>query len=204
MEENIFYHIHKVANDFSDKQWHEGAIIDIGKQYNIFYKLCTEFEAKYPNYEGKNNVPWRNVYRYLLDKKPLDLNKIFESLKFADLIINEYQMLLRENAYEEIRKTFFNDLPSRTTCIWLCKEKQLKFWLEQFKGSNHKVFKIKIFGKAFKSNNSLLVAPSNSYNNMKEMAKKYWSYTEKKENEQDEYLYVGKIEVIKEISTDKF
>lgn len=204
MEENIFYHIHKVVADSNDEKWQKGFIINIGNEYNYFYKLCTEFEAKYPTYEDKNNVPWRNVYRYLLSKTPLDLNKLFENLKFADLIINEYQMLLRENAYEEIRKLFFNNLPSRTTCIWLCKEKQLKFWLEQFKGNNYKVFKIKIFGEAFKSNNNLLVAPSDSYSNMKEMAKKYWAYNEKKENEQDEYLYVGKIEIIEEISPNKF
>ena len=45
----------------------------------------------------------------------------------------------------------------------------------------------------------MIVAPSNSYNKMKEMAKKYWEYEEKTEQEDDEYLYIGKIKIIKEL-----
>ena len=134
----------------------------------------------------------------------LNFDKAYGLLESANHIISEYQMLLRENAYEEIRKEFFNHLPSRTSCIWLCKEKQLKFWLKQFKGRNCKIFMVKVFGKPFKSNNNLLVGPSDSYNHMKEMAQKYWAYNAKEEDEKDEYLYVGKIKVIKEISPDKF
>ncbi len=209
MEENIFYHIHKVGECFNDKQWYEGAIINIGNEYNFFYKFCTEFEAKYSTYYDKdnepvNNVPWQKVYKYLLSNNMLNFDKAYGLLESANHIISEYQMLLRENAYEEIRKEFFNHLPSRTSCIWLCKEKQLKFWLKQFKGRNCKIFMVKVFGKPFKSNNNLLVGPSDSYNHMKEMAQKYWAYNAKEEDEKDEYLYVGKIKVIKEISPDKF
>ena len=95
--------------------------------------------------------------------------------------------------------SYFNSLPSRTSCIWLCKEKQLKFWQEQLKEDNYKIFMIEVFGKTFKSNNNMIVAPSDSYKQMREMAKKYWGYKEKTEKEDDEYLYVGKIKVIKEL-----
>ena len=120
-------------------------------------------------------------------------------LNSADNIISEYQILLREIVYEEIRRDYFNNLPSRTSCIWLCKERHLKFWQERLKGNNYKIFMIKVFGETFKTNNNMIVAPSESYEKMKEMAKKYWGYKEKIEKEDDEYLYVGKIQVIKEL-----
>ena len=45
MEENIYYHIHKINEDVDDK-WYEGATINIGDEYNLFYKNSIEFEAK--------------------------------------------------------------------------------------------------------------------------------------------------------------
>ena len=36
------------------------------------------------------------------------------------------------------------------------------------------------------------------------MAKKYWEYEDKTEQEDDEYLYVGKIKIIKELIWDKY
>lgn len=30
MEENIYYHIHKISKDIDDDKWHEGATIIIG------------------------------------------------------------------------------------------------------------------------------------------------------------------------------
>lgn len=199
MEENIYYHIHKIGTELNDDKWHEGAIINIGNEQNFFYKQSIEFEAKFPRYEDKNNVPWSNVYKYILSNNMLNFNNAYELLKEADRIINEYQILLRENVYEEIRKKYFNDLPSRTCCIWLCKEEQLKFWKSQLKEYNYKIFMIKVFGSTFKSNNNMIVSPSDSYIEMEKMARKYWKYKENEEKEDDEYLYIGKIEVIKEV-----
>lgn len=198
MEENIYYHIHKINEDVDDK-WYEGATINIGDEYNLFYKNSIEFEAKLTRYEDKKKFPWSNVYKYVLTSHSLNFDSASYLLNSADNIISEYQILLREIVYEEIRRDYFNNLPSRTSCIWLCKERQLKFWQERLKGNNYKIFIIKVFGETFKSNNSMIVAPSESYEKMKEMAKKYWGYKEKIEKEDDEYLYVGKIQVIKEL-----
>ena len=56
MEENIYYHIHRIDKEIDDK-WCEEATINIGNEYNLFYKSCTEFEAKFLKYEDKNKVP---------------------------------------------------------------------------------------------------------------------------------------------------
>ena len=198
MGENVYYHIHRIDKEIDDK-WCEGATINIGNEYNLFYKFCTEFEAKFLKYKDKNKVPWSNAYKYVLRNHLLNYDRAYELLDKADYIIGEYQMLLRENAYEDIRRAYFNNLPSRTCCIWLCKEKQLNFWKDKFKGSNYKIFMVKVYEKTFKSNNNMIVAPSNSYNKMKKMAKKYWEYEDKTEQEDDEYLYIGKIKIIKEL-----
>lgn len=63
---------------------------------------------------------------------------------------------------------------------------------------------VKVYEKTFKSNNNMIVAPSILYNKMKEMAKKYWEYEDKTEQEDDEYLYMGKIKIIKELIQNKY
>ena len=57
MEENIYYHIHKISKDVDDDKWYEGATITIGNEHNLFYKNSIEFEAKFSRYEDKKNVP---------------------------------------------------------------------------------------------------------------------------------------------------
>ena len=199
MEDNIYYHIHKIDEGINEVKWIEVTIFNIGDDYNYFYKQSVQFEPKYSIFENKNNVPWTNVYDYLLKSGQLNYINACKLLEFANIIISEYQMLLRENTYEEIRTKNFSYLPSRTRCIWLCKEKQLEFWKKQLCGKKYKIFKVKVFGETFKSNNNMIVVPSTSYNKTKEMAQKYWNYKSNEEKENDEYLYIGKIEVIKEI-----
>jgi hypothetical protein len=145
-------------------------------------------------------VPWHNVYEYLYNSGELYYEKNYEMLlKKADEIIREYQMLLREITYEQVRKDMFPDLPSRTKCIWLCKEKQLEFWKKQLNDCYFKIFKIEVKEKPYKTNNNLIVPPSESYIRIQEFAERYWTYKDETEKEDDEYLYVGEIEILEEI-----
>lgn len=198
MNEKIFYHIHKIQNANIEKLWIVGNRINIGKEYNCFFKLAREFEPKFSEIDDVQNVPWNNVYMNYKINCQLTKENTYMLLENASCIISEYQMLIREIVYENVRKKEFNNLPSRQRCIWLCKEEQLEFWKRSI-GGNFKIFKVKIEGNAFKSNNDLIVKPSESYNKIEEMAKKYWSYNKKVENEKDEYLYIGSLEILEEL-----
>ena len=181
-----------------EKIWKVGNTINVGKEYNYFFKLSREFEPKFSQIDDVQNVPWNNVYMYYKENSRLTKENTYRLLENASCIISEYQMLIREIVYENVREKEFNYLPSRQRCIWLCKEEQLEFWKRNI-GGTFKVFKVKIGGNAFKSNNDLIVKPSESYNKIEEMAKKYWSYNKKVENEKDEYLYIGSLEILEEL-----
>ena len=198
MKEKIFYHIHKIQNSNAEKSWKVGNRINVGKEYNYFFKLAREFEPKFSEIDNVQNVPWDNVYEHYKINCQLTEEKSYMLLENASRIISEYQMLIREIVYEDVRKKEFSHLPSRQRCIWLCKEEQLEFWKSNIGGA-FKIFKVKIEGNTFKSNNDLIVAPSESYNKIVEMAKKYWSYNRKIENEKDEYLYIGSLEILEEL-----
>lgn len=198
MDKNIFYHIHKIQDNYLEKLWKVGNKITVGKDDNYFFKLSREFEPKFMEIENVKNVPWNNVYEHYKITHQLTEEKSYMLLENARQIISEYQMLIREIVYEDVRKKEFNNLPSRQKCIWLCKKEQVEFWKKNI-GGTLKIFKVKIEGNAFKSNNDMIVAPSESYNKIVEMAKKYWSYNNKVENEKDEYLYIGSLEILEEL-----
>lgn len=198
MVEKIFYHIHKISTNGDNSIWHEGSIIEIGNELNDFYKQSVQFEPKFPEYMGYKNIPWVNVCKYVLQNFVPGSKEYREVLYFGENVVTEYGILLREIAYEEVRSKYFNNLPSRTKCIYLCKKEQLDFWESQF-FSEYKVFKVKIFGDVFKSNNNLIAFPSDSYEKILEKAKKYWNYNSLVDEETDEYLYVGKLEILEEL-----
>lgn len=99
---------------------------------------------------------------------------------------------------EEIRKEFYPKLPSRQKCIWLCRKDQINYWIDKISG-NIEIFEIKTFGTPFKSRNSLLPLPSDTYNRILKKSKLYWNENNNINNEDDEYLYVGKIKIINKI-----
>ena len=190
--DNSFYHIHKKKYD--DIIWNVGNIIEFGKEDNFFWKECINFKSMI----SIDNVkyPFGNVYNYYTDNNMF--KKQIELLSIANEYMIEYQLLLREIGLEKIRNELFINLPSRQKCIWLCKESQFPFWIKSIKG-NYDIYKVRIHGNAFKSKNSLLPLPADSFNEILEKSKLYWSYDSDDENEDDEYLYVGKVELCEKI-----
>lgn len=96
MNEKIFYHIHKIQNDNTEKLWKVGNKINIGKEYNYFFKLAREFEPKFLEIDNVQNVPWNNVYKNYKINCQLTKENAYMLLENASCIISEYQMLIRE------------------------------------------------------------------------------------------------------------
>ena len=116
--------------------------------------------------------------------------------------LREYQMLIRELGLEYIREKKFPNYPSRKHCIWLVghKQNQLDYWIEQLKENEVTLFEVETLGgKLFKGRNALLPIPSNSFKEIIEKSLSYWQCNQKIEYEDEEYLYEGKIKIIKKI-----
>lgn len=186
------YHIHKKNN--KDELWKVGNEIEVGNENNNFINFSFNFNSLILL---ENQIyPFANVCDYYI--KTNDIGNQINLLKTAKDFINEYQILIRELGMEEIRRKFYPHLPSRQKCIWLCGKKQIDYW-KNFILGDFEIFEVEVFGKTFKSRNSLIPLPSDSYNTILEKSHSYWSEKNDVENEDDEYLYVGKIKIISKI-----
>lgn len=187
------YHIHKKKN--FDNLWKEGNIINFNENSNNeFSKISLNFSNKIQM--NKMNVPFNNAYNFV--KSNNNINKQIELLNVANTIINEYAILIRELGYENVRLKGFRNLPSRLKCIWLCRENQIQYWSKHLTG-DIEVFKIQINRKCFKTRDKFIALPSDSYNEILKKAFKYWNYNDETEYEDDEYLYVGDLKVLKKL-----
>lgn len=192
----IFYHLHKICDDVTEQKWQTDNIIEFNDTHtNYFFDFSNKFSPifKYMN----QDVSIINIIDYILNEnKTEDYTNILKAARFS---INEYQILLREMAYETIRKNYFPNLPSRQSCIFLCRESQLDFWKRTI-NDNIRIFKINTLDdNIFKSNNKHICLPSDSLEIMNNKAQCYWSYNNQNDDEQDEYLYIGKIKIIEEL-----
>ena len=75
----------------------------------------------------------------------------------------------------------------------------MDFWKNEIKGES-RIFKVEVKNNYFKSNNKLISEKIDSYFEILEKAEKYWSYNNEEDDEQDEYLYQGKVKILEEIT----
>lgn len=191
----ILYHIHR--KNCNNELWQVGNEFVVGNENNKFVDYSFNFDSLI--LIGDKKYPFKNIY--------VHYDKIEDKIKLLDIannIIKEYQILIRELGMEEIRKKFYPNLPSRQKCIFLCGKKQIEHWKKEISNGDGtkdiEVFKVEIFNEPFKSRDSFLPLPSDSYNTILKKAKLYWSAKDDSENEDDEYLYVGEIRVINKVS----
>ena len=156
-------------------------------------------------------IGYDNLWQVGKEIKTVDINPFWNvavnySANRGGKIITEYQYLLRELSLEIIREREHVNYPSRKRCIWLIRpeENQLLFWVKELGAgpSNYKIFEVEIdkeSGKLFKGRNGFLPNLEDCFNNMIESAKKYWNYDQNKQLFDDEYLYEGKLKIIREI-----
>ena len=191
MKENL-YHIHR--KNCKDELWKVGNEFEVGLENNIFFDFSLNFNSLI--LINNQKYPFFAVYDYYKEQR--DIENQIKLLNTSKDFINEYQLLIRELGMEEIRKNFYPHLPSRQKCIWLCRKNQINYW-KKFISGELEIFEIEIFDIPFKSRNSLISLPSDSYNTILDKAQLYWSEKNYIDNEDDEYLYVGKLKIISKI-----
>ena len=191
MKENL-YHIHR--KNCKDELWKVGNEFEVGLENNIFFDFSLNFNSLI--LINNQKYPFFAVYDYYKEQR--DIENQINLLNTSKDFINEYQLLIRELGMEEIRKNFYPHLPSRQKCIWLCRKNQINYW-KKFISGKLEIFEIEIFDIPFKSRNSLISLPSDSYNTILDKAQLYWSEINYIDNEDDEYLYVGKLKIISKI-----
>jgi hypothetical protein len=107
-------------------------------------------------------------------------------------------MLIRELVYEEVRFKYFNDLPSRRHCIWLCDENELHLWNNTL-GGEHDIYKVKVTGKIHSCYAGALDDDNINYKILFYKALSYWRGECIGNPMEKEYLFEGKVELIEKV-----
>lgn len=176
----------------TDRHYKTGDKLEFGKEYN---------------YQGQrvyNGVKLNKRRTYDDGYSFVDSKKIFANKKLVlDMSkqLEEYDFILREIAFEEVRKKEFKEYPSRLKCMFLIDNKEaclknLKQFHLKGHGSFFQVVAVKLNGNVFYATAKHVVRAGVSYGNYFEMAREYWSQDQNSNLPINEILFEGKAEVV--------
>jgi hypothetical protein len=200
VEDKKYYHIQR--NGFLEV----GKTAFIGKTKNAFYGY---FDKNGHNYcdpqSGKSINTYEiaeNMVRFLNSNiKDSELEKFFsfdkdETIKHLTNTLGHYLRFTREHLFEEIRKDFFPDLPSRFRCLWIIpyNDDAVKYWWNTL-GEKGRIFEISVSGKIHQTSQQYLNLSTNSFDFIKEQAFKYWTAKGVKNTKEDECLFEGFVKI---------
>lgn len=129
-----------------------------------------------------------------------------DELKNIGVMLGEYDFVVRELAFEEIRKEKFSHLPSRLKCMYLYGKKDFAlndvdaFLKTRENVKSLQVVSVKLDGEIFMGDISSKLRVGESFENYKNMGEQYWmKETILDSDEKCEYLFVGNVEIVEVI-----
>ena len=147
------------------------------------------FQTKYQI----DNLRLADIFYYFKKNRGIIKNHA-ESLAY---ICDNYDLLVRELALENVRKNFYPDLPSRLHCMYLSLYKQTAVDNYEKSRENHlQVIAVKLNGKIFKSGNFVLGRDGGSFEDYIAKAHNYWTQTDVTDENVTEILFEGEAEVV--------
>ena len=172
--------------------------LQIGEVYNTKENgLYEELYNGECSFDGKDAIEILNAKR-----KSNDTNLSVDELNLIYNTLGNQAFVTRELMFEKVRKEVDESLPSRLKCLFVCKDlEEIKLWidiLKRNKKEDYKVYKVKLDGKIFCGNASLVLRQTVSLDKKIEQARKYWS-SNNNSNLMSEYLFEGKFEVVERI-----
>ncbi len=207
MPNNIYFHVNKRPNilppespDFELMK--QGQQIKVGDEVNPFFR------------RWKNEIPFK-VYGSETFPNTLPFNEFLENLvkgeynehaEFPGFLWNPlmvYLGCLSELVLESIRIKEFKALPSRQRCLWLIKtlDEAVEWASDTSSGNKHQIVRVRVEGKIFECDASLLNYENQSLSDMEETARLYW--LGKQPFEREEILFEGNAEVIEVLSNEQ-
>ncbi|MGD6778825.1 DUF2441 domain-containing protein [Sutcliffiella horikoshii] len=122
-----------------------------------------------------------------------------------DLInsLGHYQRLIREFIFEEIRKEFFSNLPSRQKCLWVIPNNIdiINYWWKQIYSDERVLLKVSLTGKIHQVNQRYLKCNFESLDYNREQAFRYWTGSSEFSNIENEILFEGHIRIVEVLNS---
>lgn len=190
VENKILLHISRKTD------WEIGDILIAGENENPFWSKCKDFS---PMLEvNGQKIPLFEIFeRYeSFDVTENNINFLYGHLKG---ISKELALYMREQVFEEVRRTNFGFLPSRHKCIWLTDNKDLDYW-KTMSEERRALLALELNGEIFCGDDNWLIANTFSSIEYERRARHYWT-GEFSDTPRKEYLFYGqaivrKIEII--------
>lgn len=112
----------------------------------------------------------------------------------------EYLNWIRETVFEEVRREYFPQLPSRHRCLWLIplSKKAVDHWWERL-DKKGRLLEVRATGKIFRANEGYLKATSAPLDRIRGDAFRYWAGGSGKQPHADELLFEGFLNVTNEV-----
>ena len=198
-----YYHIQKKGS------WEVGETYFIGKEKNTFY---TYFDKKGNNYydpKSGRSINTFDIAKSMVDflktkRKSPNLTKFHsfdkdQAIKHLFDTLGHYLRFVREHLFEEVRKEFFPDLPSRLRCLWIIPHDKnaVNYWWKNL-GRKGKIFEISVSGKVHQASQQYLNITTQSFDYIREQAFKYWAAKSVENQNEYECLFEGFVKVEKE------
>lgn len=189
-----FYHIHK-KNEFSHL-WTVGNKINFisrqennfNKYYNDYYPRLKIGDVAYPMTRALEIIESKELYK--------DENNAKIIVQNMKSVTRELAIYIRENIFEEIRANYFPTLPSRKSCLWVCKEDALEYWKSTLSG-DHQVFEVSITGVIHCADQKYLPAEILPCELIRENAFNYWTGADGSNPVEEEILAEGIVEILR-------
>lgn len=193
VENKSLYHIHR--SEYMNDLWHAGNEFIIDKSYDTFFYLRLLEEEK-RLIDRYNDYDIDYIIAIMEEMKSKDV--VSEDIIYDfDKMLNSYYFLRREKALEEGRKLFNPAAPSRLHSLFLCDKRDIDYWSKMIGGDLFKIFLLNLDGNLFVSSD--LFFPDNKlmYDIQVEESKLYWKPNMDFDNLRKEYLFQGKVKIIK-------
>ena len=195
-----FYHIHRIGNH--SLIWTVGTRINwVQKRPNLFFEYYS-LNGLFFNDGSGQSLPFRQaIDRFLRASPEYKLVNYENLIRAASDVTKSQCMFIREIIFEEVRKNYFPQLPSRLYCIWVCKEDAVHFWWNTLKNNSQKILKLKLTGTLHKANEVHLIADTFKHDDLRAKAFEYWTGMNDNIGTHTEILFEGIIDVVEEYLT---
>lgn len=202
---DTYYHINSNPNC----NWKTGDQIQVGVDDNYMWRSFLR-RGDFIELDGEkysSDVVVRHAYDVYTRNQlaPVQMKHYHFSpiatLKEATDSLGNSLRIIRELAFESVRKEFYSELPSRQKCIWLIpnERQSFDFWKSILQDKNQRIFKVEVDGKIHRAAQKWLIGGTVPLDEINSKAHKYWK-GEDSGSFEDEILFVGNLKIHEELT----
>jgi hypothetical protein len=206
--ERKFYHIQIPGK----RNWKLNGVYEFGKEYTDYMKLCLKEDF----YNGTDNIGYskRQILQALIQyyngeetiKRP-QFRELYDNiqgiLKMGHSAITHSNKIIRELVFENIRKDYYPEYPSRLSSVWLIpmNPNSLEYWKKSLPAvKNSRILEISATGKIHRGSDKFLSIDECSLHAFVQNAHKYWEGCDSLDKK-SEIIFSGSLKVIKVLET---